>query len=172
MHLKTVKLHLSAMLAAVAAAAIGSSAHAADPYVPARGGAARAAIMDAIRRGTQSDSVFIVDYLEVASDEDTKFAFAEVHPASASGIKGFHGWVILNREVGEKWITLWGVDYDGHDYCRILNDNYQDAVEAASRYNTSMTLFSPSFRRQLSASFTNDDYGTCRGKVIISISKR
>lgn len=145
-----------------------SATAAAMPYTPEPGTADRAAIMDSIRRGTESDSIFVVDYLKVTNGEGAKFAFAEVHPASASARSPFRGWVILKRETGERWQTLWGVDYDGYGSCHVLKTAYMNAVELASRFETSMMLFSREFRRGHLAIISRADGSTCKGSVVVN----
>lgn len=140
----------------------------AAPYTPSIGTADRASIMDAIRKGTHSNSVMVVDYLKVTTGPDgVRLAFAEVHPASASASAPFRGWVILKRSIGERWETLWGVDYDGYGACRPLKVAYTNAVEVASRFGTSMSIFSPEFRRANMALISRRDYATCKGNIVV-----
>lgn len=151
------------------ALAISSASTAATPYTPARGNAERAAIMDAIRRGTGSDTTFTVGYLKVVIDDDTRLAFAEVSPASES-LTPFSGWLLLKRETGERWKVLWGVEKKGYENCKFISVAYRNAVALAERFETSMALFSPSFRATrlgLTARRTGD---ICKGRIVTDVN--
>jgi hypothetical protein len=121
---------------------VSAPAMAAAPYTPKPGSAERMAIMQAIRDGIGSDTVFVVDFLKVAGTSEGGLAYAEVHPVKELG---FLGWAFL-RKSGGQWHFDSAIGSDGANDCAEIAEVYRHPLDLATQAKVAPELlFSPSF---------------------------
>ena len=138
----------------------------AKSYVPAIGTSERAEIMDAIREGTKTQSIFAVDYLRVTSNSSQKIAFVQVHPADNRAAYFFEGWALLHRKPMSGWRVMWALASYGSSKCGDVRQAYTGAVRVAGLVGENMDFFSPAFRSSRMNVTPKDDYERCKGLII------
>jgi len=135
---------------------------------PAPDSIERAAIMDEIRRGVGTDSVFKVERLVVYGDGSDRIAYAEVVPAQAGSRRPFSGWAVLeHKDYG--WRALVAVGGSGEARCGLIKATFAVAM---SRFElgriradrpTTDDIFSSRFYSEYRSIMNEDEDAMCAG---------